>query len=224
MLKHMQPLNKSGEKTVNDYIELIETIARIEYARLKTSAHLIDYSELVNIGAIAVYILLNTSTREADFNITYMSTAIKWAIRNELRRRYKWYAVRHASHKDELREITDSTEEELEEINQAQIREAIYGAILSIDDLAEAENPVLIKDISLTPEEKLEFGELKKAVETALKSLPPREKLVLETRFYKGKKIREIANDLKISSSRVSRIIQSGLDKVKENLKKQGMV
>ncbi|OGI02660.1 MAG: hypothetical protein A2104_08695 [Candidatus Melainabacteria bacterium GWF2_32_7] len=217
-----EPLNKSTEKTVNDYIELIETIARIEYTRLKTSSHLIDYSELVNIGAIAVYVIL-TNSKYNDFNISYMSTAIKWAIRNELRRRYKWYAFKHPSHKEDTKEVLESSGE-LEELDQSEIREVIYGAILSIDDLADAENPVQIKDSSLTPEESLEFRELNKAVKNAMKYLPPREKMVLETRFYKGKKIKEIADDLKISSSRVSRIIQSGLDKIKENLRKQELI
>lgn len=219
-MQSSESLNKSTEKTVNDYMELIETIARIEYTRLKTSAHLIDYSELVNIGAIAVYIIL-TNSKYSDFNISYMSTAIKWAIRNELRRRYKWYAFRHASHKEDPKEMAEG---DPEGINQCQIREAIYGAILSIDDLADAENPVQIKDSSLTPEENLEFGELNKAIKNAIKYLPPRERMVLETRFFKDKKIKEIAEDLKISSSRVSRIIQSGLDKIKENLKKQELL
>ncbi|EKE02678.1 MAG: hypothetical protein ACD_20C00346G0005 [uncultured bacterium] len=219
-MQSSESLNKSTEKTVNDYIELIETIARIEYTRLKTSAHLIDYSELVNIGAIAVYIIL-TNSKYSDFNISYMSTAIKWAIRNELRRRYKWYAFKHQSHKEDSKDIVDGN---TEGIDQCQIREAIYGAILSIDDLADAENPVQIKDSSLTPEENLEFGELNKAIKNAIKYLPPRERMVLETRFFKDKKIKEIAEDLKISSSRVSRIIQSGLDKIKENLKKQELL
>ncbi len=41
-----------AQKTVNDYVELIETVARVEANRL--SSHMVDYSELVNIGALAV--------------------------------------------------------------------------------------------------------------------------------------------------------------------------
>lgn len=220
-MRSSKSLDKFTEKTVNDYIELIETIARIEYSRLRHSAHLVDYSELVNIGAIAVHIII-TSQKYSEFNISYMSTAIKWAIRNELRRRYKWHSFKHSS-KEEEKEIFESSKN-LKDIEGAHIREKIYETILSIDDLADAENPTQIKDSGLTPEENVEFGELNKAIKNAMKLLPPRERMVLETRFYKDKKIKEIAADLKISSSRVSRIIQSGLDKIKENLKKQGLV
>ena len=43
------------KKTVNDYVDLIETVARVEYSRLPN--HLIDFSEIVNIGAIAIHVL-----------------------------------------------------------------------------------------------------------------------------------------------------------------------
>ena len=44
---------KKPQKTVNDYVDLIETVARVEYSRLPN--HLIDFSEIVNIGAIAIH-------------------------------------------------------------------------------------------------------------------------------------------------------------------------
>jgi RNA polymerase sigma factor (sigma-70 family) len=216
------PLDKKNQKTLNDYTELIETVARIEYNRLSTSTHLIDQSELVNIGAIAVHIILTTQ-KNSEFNLSYMSTAIKWAIRNELRRRYKWYTHKHSSQKEDNEELLESAEE-IVEVEQTQIREAIYETVLSIEDLEGAENPTQIKDSALNPEESFEFNELSKAIKKAIKSLPVREKMVLESRFFNGKKIKELASDLKISSSRVSRIIQSGLDKVRSELKKQDLV
>ena len=66
----------------------------MEYSRLPN--HLIDYSELVNIGAISIHVML-TSNPDKDYNVTYLSTAIKWGIRNELRYRYKWYAFKTTS-------------------------------------------------------------------------------------------------------------------------------
>src|SRR5215813_6615344 len=84
----------SAGKTVKDYVDLIETVSRVEYSRLPN--HLIDFSEVVNIGAIAIHVLL-TSNPDREFNVTYLSTAIKWAIRNELRYRYKWYSLKQVS-------------------------------------------------------------------------------------------------------------------------------
>ena len=201
-----------AQKTVNDYVELIETVARVECNRL--SSHMVDYNELVNIGALAVHMIL-TSNPDMEFNVSYLSTAIKWAIRNELRRRYKWYTLKQTKETDDPNVAAKQ---------QAKIREAVYETILSVDEMAEAENPMEIKDDSSTPEESLELSELNKAIRKAITKLPPREKLVLEKRFFQGKKMREIADELKISSSRVSRIVQAGLDRVRNDLKRQGLI
>ena len=203
-----------AQKTVNDYVELIETVARVECNRL--SSHMVDYSELVNIGALAVHMIL-TSNPNTEFNVSYLSTAIKWAIRNELRRRYKWYTLKQTKETSEGDDAAAAQQ-------QARIREAVYETILSVDEMAEAENPMEIKDGSSTPDESLELNELNKAIRKAITKLPPREKMVLEMRFFKGKKMREIAAELKISSSRVSRIVQAGLDRVKVDLKRQGLI
>ena len=40
----------------------------------------------------------------------------------------------------------------------------------------------------------------------------------------KDKKLREIADEFNISQSRISRIIQSGLDRIKKELVKQGII
>lgn len=208
-------------KTLNDYVELIETISRIEYNRLSSSSHLIDFSELVNIGAIAVHVLIS-SNKETEYNISYMSTAIKWAIRNELRRRYKWYSMKNTV-KEENDGLISETEDNLK-IEKSKIRESVYEQILSIDDLEEADNPTQIKDGSLGPSENLELKELKASIKEAMKILSPREKIIIESRFFKGRRIKDLAEEMNISSSRVSRIIQSSLDKIRNELKKKEML
>lgn len=212
---NIDTISDVAEKNINDYMGLVETIAKIEYGRLTSSAHLIDYSELVNIGAITVHLILSNNKTQ-EHNNSYMSTAIKWAIRNELRRRYKWYSFKSTSPKEK------SVEVDVEE--RSQIRETVYEAILSIEELASAENPTQIRDESHTPFEMLEFRELSNAIKVAMKTLPEREKIILESRFFNDKKIKDIAKEYNISSSRVSRIIQSSLDKVKEKLNKQELI
>lgn len=211
------PSNNLFAKTINDYTELIKTVTRIEYSRLSLSAHIIDYSELVNIGATAVYVVLSShpSVQHTD---AYMSTAIKWAIRNEFRRRYKWYSCKYLS-KD-----PDDENEENEELNENNIREAIYETIFSIEELAEADNSVQIVDNAFTPDQRIEFLEISKAIREAMKELPPREKLVLEMRFYKNKKVKDIATELNVTSSRITRIIQTGLDRIKLKLKNDELI
>jgi len=198
---------------LKEYKELIEVIAKVEYQKFSTS-HLIELPELVNIGTHALYILFkNNSSR--TYNNTYLSTAIKWAIRNEVRRRYKWYTLKNKP--------TDETTDE-DESNSVEIRAEVYKNILSIDELQEAEVPTQIKSNDRNPEENVEFTELKKGILAAMQKLPPREKEFIEYKFFKDKKLREIADEFNISQSRISRIIQTGLDRIKKDLAKQGII
>lgn len=191
---------------IKDYLQLIETVVKVEIKKFNVP-HLIEYSELINIGIQVIHNLAKTSNIEA-FNSSYLSTAIKWAIRNEIRRRYKWYTLKTKSIK-------------LDEENHNEIREAVYKTILSVDELADAENPTIIRDDKRTPSENLELSELRIVLKDAIEKLPQREKELVECKFFKDKKLREISDEYGISQSRVSRIIQSGLNKLKKELQKQ---
>lgn len=188
------------EVNLRDYKELIETIAKVEYQKL-SSTHLIEYLELVNIGTQTLYDLLKTADAE-QFNNSYLSTAIKWAIRNEIRRRYKWYSFKQKRSSGEHEDL----------------RAAVYKTVLSIDEMAEAESPSHIKDEGKNPEEFAEFVQLKSEIVEVIKKLPQKEKELIESRFFKDKKLKDIAIEFNISPSRASRIIQSGLDRIKKEL------
>ena len=202
--------NQNVRQNVNlrDYKDLIETIAKVECQKFSTS-HLIELPELINIGNHTLYILFKNHSPE-DFNSTYLSTAIKWAIRNEVRRRYKWYSL-----KNKKQQIDEENEN---------LREEVYKTILSIDEMQDAEVPVQIKAEDKTPEECIELSELKAEIIESMKKLPQRERELIEYKFFKEKKLREIAEEFNISQSRISRIIQSGLDKIKRDLKRQGII
>ena len=195
---------------LKEYKELIEIIAKVEYQKFSNS-HLVDLPELINIGTHALYILFKGKD-PSKFNNTYLSTAITWAIRNEVRRRYKWYSLKNK---------TTSAEDEASDI---EFRADVYKNILSIDELQDAEVPTQIKSNDKTPEETIEFTELKDGILEAMKKLPPREKELIEYKFFKEKKLREIAAEFNISQSRISRIIQTGLDRIKKDLAKQGII
>lgn len=197
---------------LRQYKELIEIIAKVEYQKFSNS-HLIDLPELINIGTHALYILFKNNKPE-KYNNTYLSTAIKWAIRNEVRRRYKWYTLKNKQ----------TTEEEDDVTRDIEIRTEVYKNILSIDELQDAEVPTQIKSCEKTPEESIEFSELRVGILEAMKKLPPRERELIEYKFFKEKKLREIAEEFNISQSRISRIIQTGLDKIKKDLARQGII
>ena len=193
---------------LRDYKELIEMIAKVEYQKFSNS-HLIDLPELINIGNHTLYILFKKHD-PSEFNHTYLATAIKWAIRNEVRRRYKWYSLKNKR----------QTEEEYEN----SLREDVYKSILSIDELEEAEVPTQIKSDDRNPEETTEIVELKAEIMESMKKLSARERELIEYKFFKDMKLREMAEEFNISQSRISRIIQAGLDKIKKDLARQGII
>ena len=202
------PDTESVTKKFNiaDYKDFIETLAKVEYKKMGSAQHLADYSEIVNIATQVIYKLCSNAPQD-KYNRSYLSTAVKWAVRNEIRRRYKWYLLKTKSD-DNMFENQDPTE----------VRAAVYKTILSVEGLAEAENPTLIKDTHETPEQQALFGEMSRAIKEAMKHLPPREKEFIEAKFFDEKKLREMAVDYDLSPSRISRIIQSGLNKVKKEL------
>lgn len=209
--KSSKKINRDGKIDIKAHMSLIETIVKVEYKHISNS-QLIEFSELMNIGIHTVHKILSSAKKGDEYNNSYLSTAIKWAIRNEIRRRYKWYSLKTQKEKA----ITDET--------AGEIREAVYKTILSIDEMADAENPTIIKDSRRTPEESLLFIELKIHVKEAIKKLPQREKDLIEAKFFKDKKLRELSDEYNISASRISRIIQSGLNKIKTELAKKNLI
>ncbi|MEB3206652.1 MAG: sigma-70 family RNA polymerase sigma factor, partial [Vampirovibrionales bacterium] len=216
------PLGKS--KDLKDYVELIETVARVEYSRLPN--HLIDYAELVNIGALALHTLFKANPTR-DYNVTYLSTAMKWAVRNELRFRYKWYALKTPEGGLKNTDTDVDGEESFDEEGSAissrsAMSGAAYESILSMESMMEGDTPHELRDDSATPEESSETREIALLVRECMAKLPEREKMIIEARFFKNMKMREIGTRFDISPSRTSRIVQSGLDKIKAELLRRG--
>ncbi len=193
---------KNIKFNLKDYTNLIETVSKVEFSKI-SSYGLIEYSEIVNLATHTVYIILNNKNPQL-YNNAYLTKAIKWAIRNEIRRRYKWYTLKNNT-----------------PVNNSEIRETVYKSILSVEEMADAENPVIIKDTSQTPEEQAEFSELKERIIAAIQHLPERERGLVEAKFFQDKKLKDIAIEFNISQSRISRIIQNALDKVRRELQKQ---
>ena len=189
---------------LRQYLGLINKIAKVEYKSM-AAQHLVEFDELVNIGIQTVDVLFSSHEEEHDtYNESYLSTAIKWAIRNELRRRYRWHGVK--------------TYQGEGEPDKNDLREAIYKTILSTDELLDNEKPFEIKDIRKNPEENCEFNQMAVLLRKAISELPKRERELIEAKFYKEKKLMELSEEFSISASRISRIIKSGLDKVRDYL------
>lgn len=197
---------KKGREYLSQYKNLIETISKVEYKKL-SNLGLIDLSEIIALANYTVYYITTNLTSEENVTTAYITKAIKWALRNEMRRRYRWYST-----KDESKE------------EKMQIKDAVYKTILSIDDLEEAENPTQIKDLDRTPEEKAEILDLKHRICDVMKNLSQREQDLIEAKYFYDKKLKDISIEFNISQSRISRIIQCALEKIKKELLKQEQI
>ena len=223
---------------INQYVGIVQKIARVEQRRIPN--HMIEYEELVSIGVIAVQTLIKDKTEEqlARYNEAYIGTAVKWAIRNELRHRYKWYTLKHKKDDDSDGSddyITDQNQQESDSndddmcfsISPTKVREAVYETILSIDGLAAAAtdnaSPFdFLKDPSAMPDEQAEIIEMSKLIKQAIAKLPQKERTVVEYRFYRNMQAKDIANMIGLSPSRITRIIQFSLNQIREYLKSRG--
>ena len=205
-MKDIESINRNREERANlaQYKELVETISKVEYKKFSNHG-LIELSEVISLANYTVYYLVNNSRNKDLYTTAYLTKAIKWAIRNEMRRRYNWYVMKNQE---------TSLEHE-------KIKDAVYKTILSIEEMADAENPTLIKDNHRTPEEKAEIVELKNRICEVMKKLSQREQELIEAKYFYDKKLKDISAEFNISQSRISRIIQNALDKVKKELLKQ---
>lgn len=215
---------------LKDYIDIIQKVAKVEYRRIPS--HMLDCEELVSIGIIALQALFKGKTEEqlSNYNSSYIATAVRWAIRNELRNRYKWYTLKHKV------EDSDSTEGAGEysdnqstlDVSPTKVREAVYETILSIDSImansSDNDSPFdFIKDTSATPDEKAEISELSKMIKEAIAKLPQKDRTIVEYRFYRNMQVKQIAQMVGLSSSRITRIVQASLNEVRAYLQKKGM-
>lgn len=210
----MQDKNK-----LKEYIDLVKKVAKVEHRRIPS--HMVEYEELLSIGIIAIQALIKNKTEEqlAKYNMAYIATAVRWAIRNELRIRYKWYSLKHKAEEDD----SEDENENSEEAQKAKVREAIYETVLSIDGLADAasdnDSPFdFLKDNHATPDENAEISEMARMIKEAISKLPPKDRTVVEYRFYRNMQVKDIARQIGLSSSRVTRIVQAALGSIREYL------
>ncbi len=211
---------QSNER-LKEYIDIVQKVAKVEQRRIPT--HMVEYEELVSIGVIAVQSMIKDKTEEQleKYNSAYIGTAVRWAIRNELRSRYKWYSLKHKK-EGEGEEYTEDENGEVT-VTPSKVREAVYETILSIDSLAMAgsdnDSPFdFVKDTKAMPDEAAEITEMGRMIKEAIAQLPQKDRTIVEYRFYRNMQVKDIARQVGLSSSRITRIVQSALNFVREYL------
>ncbi len=64
----------------------------------------------------------------------------------------------------------------------------------------------------------LKFQEMGRMIREAISKLPPKDRTVVEYRFYRNMQVKDIARQVGLSSSRVTRIVQAALNNIREYL------
>ena len=68
------------------------------------------------------------------------------------------------------------------------------------------------------PDENAEISEMGRMIREAISKLPPKERTVVEYRFYRNMQVKDIATQIGLSPSRVTRIVQASLNVIREYL------
>ena len=90
----MTKLEQDESINLKKYSELIETVSKVEFSKV-SSYGLIEYPEIVNLATHTIYLILKNGSADL-YNNAYLTKAIKWEIRNEIRRRYRWYTMKNS--------------------------------------------------------------------------------------------------------------------------------
>lgn len=145
-IRNQQSDDNSNRDTtkLKEYLNLVNLCAEIEFDFLKNQSENFlspDYEELVSIGILAVQVLIKDKTPEqlAKYNVAYIITAVRWAIRNELSIRYKWYSLltlktgtSDTGYYDEMKEY----DKRGIDYQKAMVRLAVYESIAKVMRLA----------------------------------------------------------------------------------------
>lgn len=75
------------------YVKVVQQESKKELRRQPEGFPAIEYEEIVSIGIIAMQAIIKNKTIDelAETDDKYLSTVIKWTIRDELKYRYEWY-------------------------------------------------------------------------------------------------------------------------------------
>ncbi len=203
-------------------VDIAQLVAKAEYLNMvKDSIYTLEYEELVSIGIIAAQVLIKNKKPEQlqKFSPTYIATAMRWAIRNELRIRYAWYANKYkaidAYSQDEVVAGID--------IQQYQVRVNIYETVLSVDNLTTANDNLFNfgKEEQKLPHN-AELSKIGRLIRESISKLSGKERQIVEYRLYKNMEVKTIAEKTGVQPAEITGIINEALNKLKEYLNVHG--
>lgn len=214
------PDTGTGDSVLKRFMPVIEMVVRKEYKSIPS--YLAEYGELVNVGLLTVNKLLkDVKESKKIYNSSYIAQAVKWAIKDELRTKYNWYGIKQTQQKEESKLAQDEmfSEGVVYDISEQEATEKVFETILYLEDMP-VEKP--IEEMDTDELARLELKELKQAIKRAVEKLPEKHRMVMELRFYQGKRGNDVAEELGVTPSRISHMIQDAIEKIRQSLAAEG--
>ena len=221
------------KRMLEQYMPLVNAIASMVSGKGLPPS--IDFNDLVSDGVIGLMKAWDNfdPTRGVKFE-TYASYRIRGEILDGLKNYnpvpYRVQVMIRdmakkgyqevAKEKAELTDKKNLTEQEFKDAVK-RIRKVVSASalmyLLSIEQIAER-SEVNVSGGS-TPAQELEFSELKTRLDNGVEDLPEIEKQVVKAFFRGEQSQKDIAEELKLSRSKVNRIIAKAITKLRDKLK-----
>lgn len=232
--------HKLKDQIIVEYAPLVKFIAQKIASRLPAN---IELDDLISCGVIGLMDAISKfdPTRDNKFK-TYAEFRIRGAILDELRAqdwvprsvREKSKVVEKAYAKLECELGRPATDEEMcyelkvsmEEFHDL-IKQSKSVSLLNIDDAVAFSNGdkklmVNLMDDrrALNPYSAVNYKNTQQVIKDAIKALPEKQRLVLSLYYYEDLNLKEIAQVLDVTESRVSQLHTQAILKIKARLRK----
>lgn len=203
--------NEKAEKDVTDksklqhYIDIVQAVARMEHSNIKNLS--VEYEELLSIGIIAIQVMIKNKTEEqlSRYNDIYIATAVQWAIRNEMKIRYKEY---------KSKDVVISDDPNYDDFKQFSVRVNVYRVVGDLYNFKDRIEDSSFKEVILN------YANLIREQIESITTDDDRE--VINDVIFSEKTIDDIAKERKMSYHETVVKVSSILDEIKKGLAGSG--
>ena len=203
--------NEKAEKDVTDksklqhYIDIVQAVARMGHSNIKNLS--VEYEELLSIGIIAIQVMIKNKTEEqlSRYNDIYIATAVQWAIRNEMKIRYKEY---------KSKDVVISDDPNYDDFKQFSVRVNVYRVVGDLYNFKDRIEDSSFKEVILN------YANLIREQIESITTDDDRE--VINDVIFSEKTIDDIAKERKMSYHETVVKVSSILDEIKKGLAGSG--
>ena len=213
----MKLTKEEKQKIILENTPLVKKVASKIFFKLPKDSG-IEFDELVNTGVIGLIKAIDRYNRDKAKFSTYAYIRIRGEILDYLRS----LQIVPRTMKDKIKKEQEKDPKKAIPLSNLAIMISMEKAIGDEDGSTKLIDTFISKDRG--PEEQAIDSEIRKILEKSMLELNDNEKRTLEMFYFEEKEPKEIANELKVSLSRVSQLKSSALKKIRKILTKSEIV